>query len=228
MLSDTLIARIKQKYANRPVQYGTPPEPVVTFPAIHPQVGDIEIFDDQEELTVYIGHFTHWHVADYTNGIQGPSPNKLADTIIEFLEELFADKIVLWGMHKGSGGWFHRDQATSGHAQGPYFVWSGPVENNLEQWSFADAPNTAVFTTWPVLLRNTWIGHVSHDTEDGAWQFHGPQSPSVQNAAVVSLAEMLKLDPTLVELADLPLGWQADRQGPEMPWIRSSNQPSGK
>jgi hypothetical protein len=33
--------------------------PVVVFPAVHPDVGDVEIHDDGDKLTVVIGNFTH-------------------------------------------------------------------------------------------------------------------------------------------------------------------------
>lgn len=42
---------------------------------------------------------------------------------------------------------------------------------------------------------------------------------------VVCLKEVLKLDPTVGELHDLPFGWKAERTAPNAPWLRSRNHP---
>jgi hypothetical protein len=88
-------------------------------------------------------------------------------------------------------------------------------------WPFADPPNTAVFTSVAISLKLQSICWVSHDEEDGAWQFHGGSaSPQVAEAAVVSLRTILNLDPSVAELSDLPEGWCASRASPIEPWIR--------
>jgi hypothetical protein len=44
---------------------------------------------------------------------------------------------------------------------------------NAAGWPFDDPENTAVFTTQHVLEYGQPIVRVTHDVEDGAWQFHG-------------------------------------------------------
>ncbi len=91
-------------------------------------------------------------------------------------------------------------------------------------WPFVDAPNVAVFTSWRILRGQDWIHYVTHDEEDGAWQFHpnsGPTPPS--DAALVALHEMVAHDPSLAELADLPIGWCAWRDSEKSPWQRAEN-----
>jgi hypothetical protein len=52
------------------------------------------------------------------------------------------------------------------------------------------------------------------DDEDGAWQFHGSQSSRQEgDARVVSLQNIVELDDTIRDLADLPVGWHAWRTG---------------
>jgi hypothetical protein len=99
-------------------------------------------------------------------------------------------------------------------------------------WKFADPLNVAVFTIWPILRGEEFIGEVRHDAEDGDWQFLSRTRPFLmEEAALVTLRSMVERDPTLVELADLPLGWRAWRlaKGPPMAtqedvtesWLRS-------
>ena len=91
------------------------------------------------------------------------------------------------------------------------------------EWPFLDSPNTAVFTTVPVIDDGAWVHYVTHDDEDGAWQFHHQRtgSPSVKEAVVTSLKRMLVLEPRIAELADLPLGWHAWRDSENAPWTRA-------
>src|SRR5512134_1615625 len=88
-------------------------------------------------------------------------------------------------------------------------------------WPFADPKNVAVFTSSRVLRLGQPILHVSHDDEDGAWQFHtGGPEVSASEAMIVALEEMVDRDPTICELADLPCGWFAERDGIGHPWRR--------
>jgi hypothetical protein len=84
------------------------------------------------------------------------------------------------------------------------------VSDANREWLFLDPPNTAVFTSVHILNEGDWVHYVTHDEEDGAWQFHPSHGPSnMKEAAVVSLRSMVDLDPRIEELADLPLGWHA-------------------
>jgi hypothetical protein len=48
------------------------------------------------------------------------------------------------------------------------------------------------------------ITRVFHDSEDGAWQFHGPQESKVEDAVLVCLHCIVDKDVTIKTLADLP------------------------
>jgi hypothetical protein len=89
-------------------------------------------------------------------------------------------------------------------------------------WPFADAPNTAVFTTRFVIKNRMPITHVSHDAEDGAWQFHTNSPFDDRDAMLVALKEIVDIDPSVTQLADLPLGSKATRL-PNGHWLRESN-----
>ena len=89
-------------------------------------------------------------------------------------------------------------------------------------WPFEDPRNVAVFTSATILDGADWIHYVTHDEDDGAWQFHPSTAPtSESDACLVSLDLLVQLDPTLKELSDLPFGWHAWRDAPDEPWKRS-------
>jgi hypothetical protein len=75
-------------------------------------------------------------------------------------------------------------------------------------------------TTRQVLDVSEPILLVSHDADDHAWQFIGTTDASVTDGRVVCLEEIVHLDPTVLELADLPPGWQAMRGEVGSPWTR--------
>ncbi len=87
-------------------------------------------------------------------------------------------------------------------------------------WPFEDPPNLAVLTTRPIIEGTSWIAHVSHDEDDGGWQFIGPEGPLEDQAMIVALRSIWERDRSVSELADLPLGWTAWRTAPEQPWQR--------
>lgn len=89
----------------------------------------------------------------------------------------------------------------------------------MNDWLFDDPPNVAVLSTDQILKGET-ILYVSHDEEDGAWQFHTGETINESNAKVVSLKRIVELDQSVIELADLPLGWVAIRSKAGAVWKR--------
>ncbi|KAA5538877.1 hypothetical protein FYK55_25915 [Roseiconus nitratireducens] len=63
--------------------------------------------------------------------------------------------------------------------------------------------------------------HVTHDEDDGGWQFLDGGDATLENAMVVSLRNVTDHDPTIKQLADLPLGWHAVRDAVGQPWQRN-------
>jgi hypothetical protein len=89
-----------------------------------------------------------------------------------------------------------------------------------EDWPFSDPQNVAVFTTGKVIFENHPILYVVHDEEDGAWQFHTGEDVNIEDAKIVALSEIAKRDPSILELADLPIGWGAVRTSQDDEWQR--------
>jgi hypothetical protein len=90
----------------------------------------------------------------------------------------------------------------------------------MEDWPFAETRNTASITTRQV-LDGAPILRVSHDADDGSWQFLCGTTDDPADARVVGLGSMLARDATLGEIADLPEGCRAWRNAPGSAWQRS-------
>jgi hypothetical protein len=90
----------------------------------------------------------------------------------------------------------------------------------MDEWPFIDPKNVAVLTVCQIVQDAHPILRVSHDSDDGSWQFLEWETPSIKDAMTVSLQSIVTRDPSLKELADLPLGWSASRQSPNEPWHR--------
>jgi len=88
------------------------------------------------------------------------------------------------------------------------------------KWPFTDARNTAVFTTRDIIEEGKPILLVTHDQDDGAWQFYTRETVPASEGKVVALDEIIFRDPSIVKLAKLPLGWSAMRDSTTSPWKR--------
>jgi hypothetical protein len=86
---------------------------------------------------------------------------------------------------------------------------------------FKEAENTAVFTTKFVTIEKRDITRVTHEKEDGAWQFFS--SDHFDNfedvAKVVGLGQIIQMDSTILELADMQPGHVAHRRFKGEKWI---------
>jgi hypothetical protein len=85
-------------------------------------------------------------------------------------------------------------------------------------WLFAEPRNVAIITTSGIIERKYPILYVSHDADDGSWQFHSGAEINIEEAKVISLSEIVSLDKSLLKLADLPLGWIAVRDREDSCW----------
>ena len=93
----------------------------------------------------------------------------------------------------------------------------------MDDWLFDQPPNCATFSVRQVFKAGEPILHVFHDEDDHGWQFLGRGDDELADAMVVCLSEVLKLDPSVREVADLPPGWHAWRQAVGEPWSRGRN-----
>lgn len=129
MLSDCLVPVLQERFPNRGLRQEMPPNPCAIFPAVHPDVGNVEIYDDGDELTVVVGNFTHGHFSKYNFHDEYSDDEKeqeIVEQVATFLDDLFADRVVLWGSHRSSGGWYYPEYAEHEWRYENEYVWSGP------------------------------------------------------------------------------------------------------
>ncbi|MCL1942742.1 MAG: hypothetical protein FWF54_04235 [Candidatus Azobacteroides sp.] len=86
---------------------------------------------------------------------------------------------------------------------------------------FKDSPDTAVFTTKFVTEDKADITYVCHDADDGAWQFFSEDryEDFAEIARLASLKEIISLDDSVLEIADLPEGYFAFRPHKRYHWM---------
>src|SRR5205823_5950392 len=99
------------------------------------------------------------------------------------------------------------------------------VATNDASMSFDDPLDTMVFTTRRVAELKYPVLVVSHDAEDGAWQFLCGTTNDPKDGVTVSLASMLERHPELEELSDLARGWIAWRETERSTWVRAPHPP---
>ena len=92
-------------------------------------------------------------------------------------------------------------------------------------WPFDQPRNCATFALRQVLDVSEPILLVSHDADDRGWQSIGASDALMADAKLVCLEEIVRLDPTVLEVAVLPLGWQAIRDHVSGRWLRRKNPP---
>lgn len=87
-------------------------------------------------------------------------------------------------------------------------------------WPFSDPRNHAVITLDRIMDGTHSILYVTHDADDGGWQFLDGGDVTEDDAMVVSLREIVEYDSTILQLGDMPRGWYAVRDAIDKPWKR--------
>src|SRR5262245_46296989 len=125
-LFDALVPMLRSRFPGLAFTGPSGQPPQITIAASHAEVGDIVLQDDDKEITAYVGHFTHSHFSNYDDLPSAEKEKIIADDVIRFLEDLFADRIVMWSSHRG-GGWHSIDSPSSLSVGQKKYVWSGPL-----------------------------------------------------------------------------------------------------
>jgi hypothetical protein len=105
------------------------------------------------------------------------------------------------------------------------FLASVDPESSMSDWKFPDPPHSTAFLSETVYKGIEEITYVSHDAEDGAWQFLGDRMDEGGGPVLTCLHHPIDQDRSLKELADLPLGWSAQRSNRESAWVRREKEP---
>ena len=91
-------------------------------------------------------------------------------------------------------------------------------EADKKEFPFADAPDTAAIVCCHVLEEGAPITYVSHDGDDGMWQFLCGGLHETADAWLVSLYSVWKRDESVGLSCEMPPGFIAWRAGAEDEW----------
>ena len=91
-------------------------------------------------------------------------------------------------------------------------------ETDEKGFPFADAPDTAAIVCRHVLEEGAPITYVSHDEDDGMWQFLCGGLHETADARLVSLYSVWKRDESVGLLCEMPPGFIAWHAGAEDEW----------
>jgi hypothetical protein len=83
---------------------------------------------------------------------------------------------------------------------------------------FKDSLKIVVFTSKYVISQNSPIVYVAHH-EDGTWEFWGDQIIDESEIMLVTLEQIIEKDKSVLELADLPIEFSAQRKTKDSGWI---------
>ena len=135
MIRDRLIPLLKEIYPDADWKSGESPDPIATFNAIHPDVGDLNIWDHGQEATIAIGTLTHGHFNPYEPEYsQDKIDEEVTEDVLEFLNSVFSDKVLIWkSKDESRGGWQRLDlggEVRQFKDDEEYYVWSGPYSDD--------------------------------------------------------------------------------------------------
>ena len=129
ILLDKLISEVTQHFPDLSFRVDSKKRQI-TIPSGNKDIGDLLVYDDTDELTVYVGSFTHWH-ASASEGDTKNHDTETVELVIEFLSDLIQDQIVMWGNGESLGGFYNinkdeAEQDTPLKAEVvKKYVWSG-------------------------------------------------------------------------------------------------------
>jgi len=134
MLRDRLVSALRKNFPEVPFAFGQSPNPVATLPAVVPEIGALEIYDDGDEATVCFTDITHGHFNPYDESLgNSDAETWITNAVVEFLQDLFSDHVLLWRRpDRRTGGWANfKDTPDPTHfVRGrEYFLWSRPHPN---------------------------------------------------------------------------------------------------
>ncbi len=129
VLSSLLLSSLRERYPNRGLVISEASGPCAAFPGIHPGIRGVSVYDDGDELTVVVDDLTHGHFAVYEDNVpEAERGERIVGEVVEFLDDLFSDRMVVWGIADVGGGWYRRVEDRSYvHAGATEYLWSGPL-----------------------------------------------------------------------------------------------------
>ncbi len=86
-------------------------------------------------------------------------------------------------------------------------------------WKFDQEENVAAITTKQVLEDGLPILKIIHYSDDHSWAFLCGTTDKTEDGRVISMKEVIKIDPSIEEMHILKPGFSASRESKNQPWI---------
>ena len=133
MIRDHLIPAVNDVFPHLQFRISPSSNPIISLSSGSIEIGDLQIYDDEEEATIVITGIAHGHFNVYDEKLNTVEKEQIiTEDVISFLVALFSDRVVLYRTpSKDMGGWtviehgFADIEFVSGRE---YFVWSGPLK----------------------------------------------------------------------------------------------------
>jgi hypothetical protein len=138
-IGEVLLAALVERFSDRGLRVGGPPDPAAVFPAKHPEVGDVRIrgggIETNFNATVAIGQIIEDRFCNIDSHLKsGERAARLTRDVVRFLQALFADRLLIWRSTDGRrAGW--RERGDIGYSEPLVldnriyrrYLWSGPL-----------------------------------------------------------------------------------------------------
>jgi hypothetical protein len=136
-IRNILVPLLVERFKDRGLRIGTPSEPIAIFPAAHSDVGDVRVSEGKGGgVDVSVGDVARDHFFNPYEEERdtGEAAEGIARNVVRFLQELFADRLLMWRSTDGrTKGW--RERGDAGHTaplvvddRGYYtYIWSRPL-----------------------------------------------------------------------------------------------------
>jgi hypothetical protein len=135
-IRDVLVPMLVERFQNRGLALGAPPDPIAVFPGVHPEVGEVRIADRDSSADLAVGNIVYDHFFNPYDEERGTEKavEGIANDVVRFLGELFADRLLMWRSADGrTRGW--RERGEAGHSaplviddrEYLLYLWSGPL-----------------------------------------------------------------------------------------------------
>lgn len=87
----------------------------------------------------------------------------------------------------------------------------------FKKYKFKESKNQAVFTCLHIINESKPILYVKHDDE-GDWQFLCGENHATEDARIIALQEIVRMDPGIRKISNLKCGQAAIRESKESDW----------
>jgi hypothetical protein len=133
-IRERLVPVLIERFADKGLRFATSPDAAASIPARHPEVGGVTLLIDYSGIRLSVGKILEENFDLFLAGVGADAIERTANSVVRFLDELLADRLLIWRSIDGRrGAW--RERGSAGHSDPlvlddlPYrtYVWSGPL-----------------------------------------------------------------------------------------------------